>query len=100
MQRNPGKTTNYREKYSGRQALNDYNQYSHILYHKKNVPSKNILFHQVRGKYGYYDPEGILREASYGATKVMMMMMMIFLRRVMMMILRRVTDDNDSRDGS
>merc|ERR1719362_1631198 len=24
---------------------------------------------QVRGKYGYYDPEGVLREASYGATK-------------------------------
>merc|ERR1712212_601540 len=24
---------------------------------------------QVRGKYGYYDPEGGLREASYGATK-------------------------------
>merc|ERR1712212_1158466 len=24
---------------------------------------------QVRGKYGYYDPEGILREATYGATK-------------------------------
>merc|ERR1712062_543559 len=24
---------------------------------------------QVRGKYGYYDPEGVLREATYGATK-------------------------------
>merc|ERR1711864_36041 len=23
---------------------------------------------QVRGKYGYYDPEGVLREATYGAT--------------------------------
>merc|ERR1739838_891232 len=22
---------------------------------------------QVKGKYGYYDPEGVLREASYGA---------------------------------
>merc|ERR1711863_61183 len=24
---------------------------------------------QVRGEYGYYDPEGVLREATYGATK-------------------------------
>ena len=28
----------------------------------------NVFLWQVRGKYGYYDPEGILREASYGAT--------------------------------
>ena len=70
------------------------------------LPShQSHILYQVRGKYGYYDPEGILREASYGATKVrmmmMMMMMMMILKRVMMMmILRRVTDDNDSREGS
>ena len=34
---------------------------------------------QVRGKYGYYDPEGILREATYGATKVKMMRMLVIM---------------------
>ena len=40
--------------------------------------------YKVRGKYGYYDPEGVLREATYGATKVIMMTMIII---IMMMII-------------
>ena len=44
--------------------------------------------YKVRGKYGYYDPEGVLREASYGATKVVinMMNMMVLTMRTMKII--------------
>ena len=38
------------------------------------VVKTTIAKFQVRGKYGYYDPEGILREATYGATKVKMIL--------------------------
>ena len=49
---------------------------------------RHHVVYQVRGKYGYYDPEGVLREASYGATKVVinMMNMMVLTMRTMKII--------------
>ena len=41
---------------------------------------RHHVVYQVRGKYGYYDPEGVLREASYGATKVVINMMVLTMR--------------------
>ena len=46
-----------------------------LLFCCKNLPCNidtplelTVFLWQVRGKYGYYDPEGVLRKASYGAT--------------------------------
>ena len=62
-----------------------------IMLHRRHHHCDCLCHHelyQVRGKYGYYDPEGVLREASYGATKVVinMMNMMMLTMRTMKMI--------------
>ena len=47
--------------------------------HHRDCHCHHVVY-QVRGKYGYYDPEGVLREASYGATKVVINMMVLTMR--------------------